>query len=148
MTRLRTLALAAAIFTVGTLAATAQKPATQPATHQPTQHNPGAVSMTPAPNEAPETHSWTVEQLLPLTVSEAWRLSGKNEDEFFDMVQDLAAFSAQRRGLVLPESEEAGKKSGEYIKTRAKADRGELLYAIVDHAVRKVGTKAPVTATK
>ena len=135
MTRLRTLALATAFLTGAILAAPAQQPA-----HQPAQHNPGAVSMTPAPNEAPETHSWTVEQLLPLTVSEAWRLSGRNEDEFFDMVQDLAAFSAQRRGLVLPESEEAGKKSGEYIKTRAKADRGELLYAIVDASIRKVGT--------
>ena len=38
--------------------------------------------------------------------------------------------------------------AGEYIKARAKADRNELLYAIVDQAVRKVGTKAPTTATK
>jgi hypothetical protein len=139
MTRLRTLALAAAILAAGTLTATAQQPVHTP---------PEAPSITPPRNEAPEIHSWTIEQLMPLTVSEAWHLSGKNEDKFFDMVQDLAAYSAQHRGLILPESEEAGKKSGEYIKARAKADPGELLYAIVDHAVRKIGTKAPVTASK
>lgn len=141
MIRLRNLTLcltAAALLTAGTLTATAQQPT----------KDPGAVSITPAPNEAPETHSWTIEQLLPLTVSEAWQMSGKDEDKFFDMVQDLAAFSAQRRGLTLPENAEAGKKAGEYIKLQAKADHGQLLYAIVDRAVRRVGTKAPVTATK
>lgn len=55
------------------------------------------------------------------------------------MVQDLAAFSARNRNLVLPQSEAAGRQAGEYIKQQAKADSQELLYVIVDRAVRKVG---------
>ncbi|MGH9513366.1 MAG: hypothetical protein ACRD2U_14640 [Terriglobales bacterium] len=100
------------------------------------------VNIKPEANEAAETHPWTIEQLLPLTVSEAWHMSGKDEDKFFDMVQDLAAFSAQKRNLVLPASEAAGKQAGEYIKQQAKLDHDQLLYAVVDQAVRKVGTPA------
>lgn len=134
---LRTLALclaAAATLTVGTLSAQSSSP-----------KSPSDVSITPSANEAPETHPWTIEQLIPLTVSEAWARSGKNEDKFFDMVQDLAAFSAQKRGLVLPENEATGRRAGELIKRAAAADRGQLLYAVVDQAVRKVGTKASGT---
>ncbi len=98
-----------------------------------------------ANNEAPEKHTWTIPQLLPLTVAQAWQLSGRNEDRFFDMVQDLAAFSARNRNLVLPQSEAAGRQTGEYIKQQAKADHEQLLYEIVDRAVRKVGTPAPAT---
>jgi hypothetical protein len=137
---LRTLALclaAAVTLTVGTLSAQSQ-------TSSPKA--PSDVSITPSANEASETHPWTIEQLIPLTVSEAWARSGKNEDKFFDMVQDLAAFSAQKRGLVLPENEATGRRAGELIKRAAAADRGQLLYAVVDQAVRRVGTKA--TATK
>jgi len=82
-----------------------------------------------------------------LTVSEAWQMSGKNEDKFFDMVQDLAAFSAKKRNLALPEDETAGKQAGEYIKQQAKQDHDQLLYAVVDQAVRKVGKPAsPLTS--
>lgn len=107
---------------------------------------PSAASITPAPNEAPETHSWTIEQVIPMTVSEAWEFSGKNEDKFFDIVQDMAAFSAHKRGLTLPESEAAGRQAGQLIKARAKADRDQLLYVIVDEAVRRVGTKSPAAS--
>jgi hypothetical protein len=89
------------------------------------------------------THNWTNEQILTCTVAECWQLAGKSEDGFFDIVQQLAAISAQHRGLTLPESAEAGKRAGAYIKMRAKADHDQLLYAIVDASVRKVGTKAP-----
>lgn len=92
--------------------------------------------------EAPEKHTWKIDQLIPLTVAQAWQMSGKNEDRFFDMVQDLAAFSAQNRHLILPQSQEAGQQAGEYIKQQAKADHQELLYVIVDRAVRKVGKPA------
>ena len=98
------------------------------------------VNIKPEANEAPETHSWTIEQLLPLTVSEAWQMSGKSEDKFFDMVQDLAAYCAQKRNLSLPASEAAGQQAGEYIKQQAKLDHDQLFYAVVDQAVRKVGT--------
>ena len=119
--------LAAGILSVGTVPGMAQQPSqsTSPA------------DIRPDTTEAP--HPWTVEQLLPLTVSEAWQMSGKNEDKFFDMVQDLAAFSAKKRNLVLPEDEAAGTQAGEYIKQQAKADHDQLLYAVVDQAVRKVG---------
>jgi len=126
---------AAATLSMGTLLSVAQQPA----------QSSSPVNIKPEANEAPETHSWTIEQLLPLTVSEAWHMSGRSEDTFFDMVQDLAAFSAQKRNLVLPASEAAGREAGEYIKQQAKLDHDQLLYAVVDQAVRKVGTPAPVS---
>ena len=128
--------VAAVTFSVATLPGFAQQ--------QPAQSS-SPVDIRPDATEAP--HPWTINQLLPLTVSEAWQMSGKNEDKFFDMVQDLAAFSAQKRNLVLPASEEAGRQAGEYIKQQAKQDHDQLLYAVVDQAVRKVGQPAPTQAS-
>lgn len=122
---------AAGMLTFGTIPGLAQ---------QPTQST-SPADIRPDASEAP--HPWTVEQLLPLTVSEAWQRSGKNEDKFFDMVQDLAAFSAKKRNLVLPDDEAAGHQAGEYIKQQAKQDHDQLLYAVVDQAVRKVGKPDP-----
>jgi len=34
-------------------------------------------------------HNWTPEQLVTSTVHEAWVLSGRNEDQFFEMVKEL-----------------------------------------------------------
>ncbi|WP_263410942.1 hypothetical protein [Terriglobus tenax] len=90
--------------------------------------------------------NWTSEQLLPLTVHEAWVQSGRNEDRFFDMVKQLAEFSAQKRGLTLPETETAGQKAGDWIKKEAKKDPDQLLYVVVDRAVVKVGTKGSAVA--
>ncbi len=101
------------------------------------------VSIKPEANEAPEAHPWTNEQILTCTVSQCWQLANKSEDTFFDIVQQLAATSAQSRNLVLPESAEAGQKAGDIIKSKAKADHDQLLYTIVDEAVRKIGTPAP-----
>ena len=136
----------AAAFTLsaGSCTAVAQAPS-QPSSHA-AQSSQSSADIRPDPTEAPETHPWTIEQLLPLTVSEAWQMSGRNEDKFFDMVQDLAAFSAQKRNLVLPETEAAGRQAGELVKQRAKADHNQLLYAVVDHAVRTVGKPAPAAA--
>ncbi len=72
--------------------------------------------------------------------------SGKNEEAFFDIVEQLAQFSAQKRGLRLPDSAAAGRRMGMMIKTRAKADHDQLLYAIVDEAVRTIGVKATASA--
>ena len=121
---------AAGILSLGTISGFAQQPA----------QSPSPADIRPDATEAP--HPWTVEQLLPLTVSEAWQMSGKNEDKFFDMVQDLAAYSAKKRNLTLPEDEAAGQQAGEYIKQQAKQDHDQLLYAVVDQAVRKVGKPA------
>jgi hypothetical protein len=87
------------------------------------------------------SHSWTAEQLLTSTVHEAWMMSGRNEDRFFEMVKELAAMSAQKRGLTLPETDAAGKKAGDMIKREARKDPDQLLYAVVDRAVMKTGTK-------
>ena len=103
-----------------------------------------AVTLKGGPDSA--THSWTTEQLLTSTVHEAWMLSGRNEDQFFEMVKELAAMSAQKRGLVLPETDVAGKRAGDLIKKEARRDPDQLLYAVVDHAVMKTGTKTPGVA--
>ena len=54
----------------------------------------------------------------------------------------LAELSAQKRGLILPDKETTGREFGEYIKAQARTDRDQLLYEIVDRAVRKYGTPA------
>jgi hypothetical protein len=92
------------------------------------------------------THSWTQEQLLTSTVHEAWLLSGRNEDQFFEMVKELSAVSAQKRGLTLPDDQQAGVKAGNWIKKEARRDPAQLLYAVVDKAVAKVGVKSAVAS--
>ena len=92
------------------------------------------------------THSWTQEQLLTSTVHEAWLLSGRNEDQFFEMVKELSAVSAQKRGLTLPDDQQAGVKAGNWIKKEARRDPDQLLYAVVDKAVAKVGVKSAVAS--
>jgi hypothetical protein len=100
-----------------------------------------ATIITPSA-DANEPHNWTTEQILTCTVSDCWQLSGRNEETFFDIIQQLAAISAHTRGLTLPDDAAAGQRAGEYIKAKAKADHGQLLYAIVDASIRKVGTPA------
>ncbi len=90
--------------------------------------------------------TWTTEQLITATVHDAWLLSGKDEATFFEMVAALADISAKNRGITLPDSKEAGEKMGEYIKTTAKADTDQLLYAVVDKAVMKTAHKGPTPA--
>ena len=92
-----------------------------------------------AENKTAGPVNWTTEQLLTSSVHDAWVLSGKNEATFFEMVTQLAALSAQKRGLQLPESEKAGERFGELIKQMAKADTDALLYSVVDKAVQQVG---------
>ena len=84
-------------------------------------------------------HNWTTEQILTCTVSQCWQLAGKDESTFFDIVQQLAAISAQNREITLPNDEAAGKRVGNYIKMKAKADRQALLFSIVDASVRWIG---------
>lgn len=90
--------------------------------------------------------TYPMDQIVTATVHDAWLLSGKNEDAFFDIVEQLAQFSAQKRGLTLPDTAAAGRKMGLMIKTRAKADHDQLLYAIVDQAVRTLGVKSAASA--
>ncbi|GAC1360154.1 MAG: hypothetical protein NVSMB3_07980 [Acidobacteriaceae bacterium] len=105
----------------------------------PPVRDPAAVTVGGAQSGA--AHSWTTEQLVTSTVHQAWVLSGRNEDQFFDMVKELAAMSAQKRGLTLPETAEAGAKAGAMIKRLARKDPDQLLYAVVDTAVMKTAGK-------
>jgi hypothetical protein len=94
----------------------------------------------------PATSPFTAEQLIPMTVHEAWVNSGKDEKAFFDMVRVLAEYSAQKRDLVLPDTRADGMRFGRLIKASAKLDHDQLLYVVVDQAVRKVGKSTPVHA--
>ena len=80
-----------------------------------------------------------VAQLVTKTVHEAWVASGRNEDKFFAMVQQCAELSAKNRDITLPDTAEAGQKFGAWIKKEARKDPEQLLYAVVDSAVRYVG---------
>jgi hypothetical protein len=102
------------------------------------------VTITPSADSTTQ-HNWTTEQILTCTVSDCWQLAGKNEATFFDIIQQLAEISAQTRGLTLPDSAAAGQRTGEYIKAKARTDHGQLLYAIVDASIRKVGTRPAAT---
>ena len=104
-------------------------------------------SIAPQANES-TPNKWPAAQLITSTVSEAWQLSGKNEEQFFDIVQQLAAISAKNRGLMIPNNKAAGERAGTYIKQMVKADHNQLLYVIVDKAVQKVGTPEPHPAAK
>ena len=146
--RFSSLALAAGllVFTAG-CNNSSSKPAatTTPATNATEADSGAGPTILSSPNEP--GHSWTEQQILTCTVSQCWQMADKNEDSFFDIVQQLAVISAKDRGLTLPEDEAAGKKTGEYIKAQAKADHQQLLFAIVDAAVRKVGVPETTTTT-
>lgn len=105
----------------------------------------GGIAPPSATGQTAPAESWNTDQLLTSTVHQAWLLSGKNEAAFFDMVSQLAQISAKNRNLQLPDSAAAGRRVGEQIKLAAKADTGQLLYAVVDAAVRKVGTPLPTS---
>ncbi|HSY70360.1 MAG TPA: hypothetical protein VK813_17050 [Edaphobacter sp.] len=127
-------AIALGITLAATLTASGQQP------KSPVTITPSADSTAP--------HNWTTEQILTCTVSDCWQLAGRNETTFFDIIQQLAEISAQTRGLTLPDNAAAGQRTGEYIKAKAHTDHGQLLYAIVDAAIRKIGTQPAAAATK
>jgi hypothetical protein len=87
-----------------------------------------------------------VDQLVTKTVHEAWVASGRNEDKFFAMVQQCAELSAKNRDIALPDTAVAGEKFGAWIKKETRRDPDQLLYAVVDRAVRYVGKTRTVAA--
>ena len=107
--------------------------------------SPLGAQQTPPPAAPP---AWTIDQAVTCSVHDAWELGGKTETGFFAIVKALAELSAQKRGLILPDKESTGREFGEYIKAQARTDRDQLLYEIVDRAVRKYGTPAPADASK
>ncbi len=141
---------AAMLLTAGcnpkTPAPTTETPAA--ATTQSAAPGQSPVTINPDAKDASEPHPWTDQQILTCTVSQCWHLANKSEDTFFDIVQRLAVISAQNRNLTLPQTEAAGQQVGNEIKTKAKADHDQLLYAVVDDAVRKVGQPAAPAPAK
>ena len=103
---------------------------------------PASLIAAPAQNAPADTatHSWTIDQVVTDTVSDAWHQGGKTEEGFFAIVKTMAQFAAQKRDVTLPDSRESGRRMGQYIKQQARLDHQQLLYPIVDKAVRMVGT--------
>ena len=87
-------------------------------------------------------------KLLGMTVHEAWVESGRNEDKFFDMVKQLAEYSSDKRHVSLPNTEAAGRTMGTLIKTSARRDPDQLLYAVVDAAVKQTAAGTAATTAK
>jgi hypothetical protein len=109
---------------------------------------PGVAIGQQAPSTTEAAPNFTIDQAVTCSVHDAWVLGGKTEAGFFAIVQAEAELSAQKRGLVLPDSEAVGHQFGDYIKTQAKTDHDQLLYSIVDRAVRKYGTKPAAGGSK
>jgi hypothetical protein len=111
---------------------------------------PAAPQAQSAPADTATTQNWTIDQVVTDTVADAWHQGGETEAGFFAIVKTMAQFAAQKRDLTLPDSREDGRRMGLYIKQQARLDHQQLLYAIVDKAVRMVGkptaTGAPATA--
>jgi len=95
-----------------------------------------------APSSTAPAPTWTIDQAVTCSVHDAWVLGGKTEPGFFAIVKALAELSAQKRDVTLPDNETVGRQFGDYIKAQAKTDHDQLLYAIVDRAVRKYGKPA------
>ena len=90
----------------------------------------------------PSHQAFKLEQVISCSVAEAWDLGGKTEEGFLEIVKTLAALSAQKRGLTLPDTKETGARAGHTINKMAKADPDQLLYVIVDKAVQQVGIRS------
>lgn len=143
---IRNAALSLTAFTALTLSGGAQTGNTSGKTHTETkseQATEARQSISDPDSSAPR--NWTNDQIITATVHQAWVLGGKDEAGFFEIIKELAEISANNRNLRLPESAAAGRRAGAYIKTQAKLDHDQLLYAIVDKAVRMTGTKMPST---
>jgi hypothetical protein len=95
-----------------------------------------------APSDAAATQNWTIDQVVTDTVADAWHQGGETEAGFFSIVKTMAQFAAQKRDVTLPDSREDGRRMGLYIKQQARLDHQQLLYPIVDKAVRMVGKPA------
>jgi hypothetical protein len=101
-----------------------------------------------ASSSSEPTPNFTIDQAVTCSVHDAWELGGKTEAGFFAIVKAEAELSAQKRGLILPDNETVGHQFGDYIKAQAKVDHDQLLYAIVDRAVRKYGTRPAAGGSK
>ena len=102
-----------------------------------------AAPQASAPADTAATQNWTIDQVVTDTVSDAWHQGGETEAGFFAIVKTMAQYAAEKRAVTLPDTEAAGRRMGQYIKQQARLDHQQLLYPIVDKAVRMVGKPAP-----
>ena len=114
---------------------------TLPALAAPRHHAQDAKPSSLDGKPAVEHKTFPLDQIIPASVHDAWMLSGKNEAVFFDIVEQLSDVAEQKRNLALPDNAASGRRMGNFIKMKAKADPNQLLYVIVDQAVRMVGVK-------
>jgi hypothetical protein len=84
---------------------------------------PASLIAAPAQNAPADatTHTWTIDQVVTDTVSDAWHQGGETEEGFFAIVKTMAQFAAQKRDVTLPDSRESGRRMGQYIKTAGAA---------------------------
>ena len=73
------------------------------------------------------------------TVREVWQQSGQNYDKFVIVVRSMTLMSVKKRGLQLDATRQAGQEIGLQIRAEAQRDPDQLLYAVVDAAVRQYG---------
>jgi hypothetical protein len=69
-------------------------------------------------------HSETTASLCMIAAFEGLLLSGKNEEAFLHIVEQIGQISAEKRGLSLPDNAAAGKRMGEIIKWMRELCRG------------------------
>ena len=87
-------------------------------------------------NADAQTPSVPLDKLVTATCRQAWQMGGRTQEGFYAIVKELAALSAQNRGVTLPDSKTAGARAGTWIRTQALKDPDQLLYAVVDQAVQ------------
>jgi hypothetical protein len=127
--------LAAGLALLPAVAQSQTKPQPQPQSQSQTQRSGENIQTRTSEAQTPTQTNYPKDQILTATVHQAWLLSGKNEANFFEIVEQLAQIAAANRGIQIPESEAAGRRMGAYIKASAKADTDQLLYAVVDKAL-------------
>ena len=95
----------------------------------------GAQAAAPDADDA-RINAIPIDRLVTATCRQAWQMGGRNQDGFFDIVERLTDLSAHNRAVTLPDDKAAGARAGQWIRTQALKDPDQLLYAVVDHAVR------------
>lgn len=98
-------------------------------------------------NASTQAPAVPLDKAVTATCHQAWVLGGRTQEGFFAIVQELTEFSAQNRGVTIPDNQEAGARMGEWIRAQAMKDPNQLLYAIVDEAVQHQIAKGRATPT-
>jgi hypothetical protein len=109
--------------------------------------NASSPSTTQSNSDAQPPSLPPIDKLVTATCRQAWHMGGKTQEGFLAIVEELTAFSAQNRGVTLPDDKAAGARAGQWIRTQAMKDPDQLLYAVVDQAVLHSIAKGRATKT-